>query len=105
MRMGLFIAGIILIIGGVMAWMGQFEYTKDKHVASIGNLASIRKALIADADVGWNEGEGGPGRFARRGAARDRVHGRRSLASELERHRLGGIPRRAAVHRGADQHL
>ena len=40
MRMGLFIAGIILIIGGVMAWMGQFEYTKDKHVASVGNLTA-----------------------------------------------------------------
>ena len=40
MRIGLFIAGIILIIGGVMAWMGQFEYTKDKHVASIGNLTA-----------------------------------------------------------------
>jgi hypothetical protein len=23
-----------------MAWMGQFEYTKDKHVASIGNLTA-----------------------------------------------------------------
>ncbi len=39
MRIGLFIAGIILIIGGVMAWMGQIEYTKDKEAAKIGGLS------------------------------------------------------------------
>ena len=43
MRIGLIIAGLILIVGGVMGWMGQFEYTKDKEVAKIGGLsASVR---------------------------------------------------------------
>jgi hypothetical protein len=40
MRIGLFIAGLVLIVGGVMAWMGKFEYTKDKEVAKIGGLSA-----------------------------------------------------------------
>jgi hypothetical protein len=40
MRIGLIIAGLILVIGGVLAWMGEFEYTKDKHVASVGSLTA-----------------------------------------------------------------
>ena len=40
MRIGLIIAGLVLIVGGVMGWMGQFEYTKDKEVAKIGGLSA-----------------------------------------------------------------
>ncbi len=40
MRIGLIIAGLILIGGGIAAWMGKFEYTKDKEVAKIGGLSA-----------------------------------------------------------------
>ncbi len=40
MRAGLIIAGIVLIIAGAAAWMGKFEYTKDKEVAKIGSLSA-----------------------------------------------------------------
>ena len=39
MRIGLIIAGLILVIGGVLGWMGEFEYTKDKEAAKIGGLS------------------------------------------------------------------
>jgi hypothetical protein len=40
MRIGLIIAGLVLIIAGAAAWMGEFEYTKDKEVAKIGSLSA-----------------------------------------------------------------
>ncbi len=40
MRIGLIIAGLVLIIAGAAAWMGEFEYTKDKEVAKIGGLSA-----------------------------------------------------------------
>ncbi len=40
MRIGLIIAGLVLIVGGAAAWMGKFEYTKDKEVAKIGGLSA-----------------------------------------------------------------
>jgi hypothetical protein len=40
MRIGLIVAGLVLIIAGAAAWMGKFEYTKDKEVAKIGSLSA-----------------------------------------------------------------
>lgn len=40
MRIGLIIAGLVFIVAGAAAWMGKFEYTKDKEVAKIGGLSA-----------------------------------------------------------------
>jgi hypothetical protein len=40
MRTGFFVIGIALIIGGVAAWLGEFQYTHDKEVAKIGGLSA-----------------------------------------------------------------
>lgn len=40
MRSIFFVIGIVLIIGGVAAWLGEFQYTHDKEVAKIGGLSA-----------------------------------------------------------------
>ena len=64
MRIGLIIAGLVLIIAGAAAWMGEFEYTKDKEVAKIGSLsAPISSGGGAQSD-GARQGRGGDARYS-----------------------------------------
>ena len=40
MRIGMLVVGLALIVGGVAAWFGAFQYTHEKEVAKIGSLSA-----------------------------------------------------------------
>ena len=40
MRIGLMVAGLVLIVAGIAGWMGKLEYTHEKEVAKIGGLSA-----------------------------------------------------------------